>query len=410
MSLKNYNIERAFGALLRWRLRYSLVVAVSTPRFVSRRRLELHPNARPITFKMRLLIITQKIDINDDVLGFMHGWIAEFAKHCDKVTAVCLEKGEYDLPENVKVLSLGKENKLRITNYELRILKRIRFVYNFYKYIWKERNNYDKAFVHMNDEYVVLGGLLWRMMGKKIGLWYAHGHVPLSLRIAEKFVHVIFTSTPGGCRLKSGKIKVVGQGIDTNRITNYELRITNDKFKIVTIGRISPSKDYETLILAAKILTKENLNFEVDIIGGPGTPKQEEYLENLIKMVKDSGLEEVINFKGPMPNREIAPVLNKADLFVNMGLTGSLDKAILEAMSTELPILTCNEALKDVLGDYKERLMFKKKDYMEMSAKIKAITRLDPWERAKIGRDLREIVVKNHSLGELVKKIIRKLE
>jgi len=58
---------------------------------------------------MKPLILTQKIDINDDVLGFFHNWIKEFAKHCESVVVVCLRKGEYDLPENVKILSLGKE-------------------------------------------------------------------------------------------------------------------------------------------------------------------------------------------------------------------------------------------------------------------------------------------------------------
>lgn len=34
---------------------------------------------------MRLLIITQKVDENDAILGFFHGWIAEFAKHCEQL-------------------------------------------------------------------------------------------------------------------------------------------------------------------------------------------------------------------------------------------------------------------------------------------------------------------------------------
>ena len=58
---------------------------------------------------MKLLILTQKVDKNDDVLGFMHGWIAEFAKHCEKVTVIALGVGEFDLPRNVTVLSLGKD-------------------------------------------------------------------------------------------------------------------------------------------------------------------------------------------------------------------------------------------------------------------------------------------------------------
>lgn len=58
---------------------------------------------------MRLLIVTQKVDRDDDLLGFFHQWICEFAKHCDFVTVICLEKGEYALPANVRILSLGKE-------------------------------------------------------------------------------------------------------------------------------------------------------------------------------------------------------------------------------------------------------------------------------------------------------------
>ena len=78
---------------------------------------------------MKLLIITQKVDINDDVLGFFHRWIEEFAKHCEKITVICLQKGEYNLPDNVKVLSLGKEGAMA----------KIKYALNFYKYIWQER-------------------------------------------------------------------------------------------------------------------------------------------------------------------------------------------------------------------------------------------------------------------------------
>ena len=61
---------------------------------------------------MKLLICTQAVDREDSVLGFFHSWIREFAKHYESVTVICLYKGEYDLPENVKILSLGKEDNI----------------------------------------------------------------------------------------------------------------------------------------------------------------------------------------------------------------------------------------------------------------------------------------------------------
>ena len=79
-----------------------------------------------ITEEMKLLIITQKVDMNDDLLGFFHDWIIEFSKHFEEVTFICLKKGEYDLPQNVKVLSLGKEtNKCKL-----------KYIYNFYKNLY----------------------------------------------------------------------------------------------------------------------------------------------------------------------------------------------------------------------------------------------------------------------------------
>ena len=138
---------------------------------------------------MKLLIITQKVDRNDPILGFFHRWIIEFAKHFESIAVICLFEGEHNLPANVKVLSLGKEEG------GARISKTLRYIVRFYNYIWRERKNYDAVFVHMNPIYVVLGGVLWRMWKKKISLWYTHKSVDLKLRAAEKFVHFIFTAS-----------------------------------------------------------------------------------------------------------------------------------------------------------------------------------------------------------------------
>lgn len=347
---------------------------------------------------MRLLLLTQKINKEDDVLGFMHGWIAEFAKNCESAIAVCLEAGTYNLPPNVRVLSLGKENGQ----------SRIKYLFNFYRYIWKERNNYDAVFVHMNPEYVVLGGLLWRLWGKTVSLWYAHGYVTRSLRLAEKMVNIIFTSTVSSCRLDSRKIRVIGQGIDTDKFSAKDKKdeSNGEAFKIITVGRISPSKDYETLIMASDLMRNQGMNFKVDILGGLGLSDQSSYFDKIKSLVVEKKLESTINFSGPVPNERIVPYLKNADLFVNMGHTGSLDKAILEAMSVGLPILTCNEALIEVLGKHTEDLMYPKRDHVQLSSKIRSIIGLGAEQRFKLGLELRDIVVKQHSLPIFVKKII----
>src|SRR3989344_92970 len=112
----------------------------------------------------KILIVTQKVDKNDPILGFFHRWLEEFAKYFEKVTVICLEKGKCDLPQNVKVLSLGKENGR----------SKFKYLKNFYHFIWQERENYEVVFVHMNEEYVLLAGLPWRLLGKRISMWRNH--------------------------------------------------------------------------------------------------------------------------------------------------------------------------------------------------------------------------------------------
>ena len=206
---------------------------------------------------MKLLIITQKVDNQDDVLGFMHRWIEQFAAQCEQVTVICLFEGRHALPANVRVFSLGKEKGV----------SRLEYLVRFFRIIWRERAAYDSVFVHMNQIYVLLGGLLWRALGKRVALWYAHGAVPSSLRVAEKMVNTVFTSTKSGFRLPSKKIRVVGQGIDTDFFCP-KAREDAQGFRIVVVGRISPIKDYETLILAAEKLQSEIDGLSVDYWGG----------------------------------------------------------------------------------------------------------------------------------------------
>jgi len=356
---------------------------------------------------MKLLIITQKVDQNDDILGFFHDWIKEFAKRCELVTATCLFKGEYHLPENVKVMSLGKETKnFQFSIFNFQLINKLKYTLKFYRYIWQERNNYDAVFVHMNQVYVILGGWLWRLMGKKIGFWYAHGATPFSLKIAEKFAEKIYTSTKGGCRLKSNKINVVGQGINSEIFKPDFSKKKSEVFKIITVGRISPSKDYETLLKAAEVLIKEGYKLKVDIIGAAGIAEQNKYFDDLKKMTKDRGVEEKINFVGAIANKNIIDFLQPADLFVNASHTGSLDKAILEAMAVGLPVLTCNEAAREILKDFAEQTTFPMGDFFALADKIKSIMSMDSNEKEELGKSLREIVVRQHNTAGLINKII----
>jgi len=338
------------------------------------------------TRKINLLILTQKVDINDPILGFFHRWVEEFAKYCDKLTVICLQKGEYNLPQNVKVLSLGKESGE----------SKIKYLLNFYKYIWQERKNYDSVFVHMNPVYVLLGGFLWKVWGKRICLWYTHKTVDLKLKISEKFVDKIFTASKESCRLRPQKVEATGHGIDLEKF-NGEHSKEEGSFRLISVGRISPIKNYETLIEAAKILKDKKFDFSLKIAGAPIFEKDKEYLLKLNNLLASYGLVDLVEFVGPVSYKKIEEFYREGDLFINLSDTGSIDKVVLEAMASGLKVLTSNEAFKDILRDE----YFTVKNSQKIAEKIIELSKLET------GDDLKNYVTKNHNLENLISIIIK---
>lgn len=350
---------------------------------------------------MRFLVLTQKIDKKDPVLGFFHLWLEELARQSDSVVALCLYLGEHHLPSNVKIFSLGKEEGI----------SRLKYLYRFYKVIWREREAYDQVLVHMNQIYVILGAPLWRLLRKKIGLWYAHGSVSFSLRLAEKLTHLVLTSTPSGFRLPSRKVTVVGQGIDTEQFKPDFQGGKEGDFTLISVGRLSPVKGLEKIVKAVKILKDRAVVVKLVLIGGADTEDQTKYFSRLQKMVKDEGLENQVRFLGSLPNDEIIFHLRKAEVFVNMSGTGSLDKAILEAMACGLPIITSNEAIRSVLPPgYLKGAYLENSDSESLARETERIRSLSLEERRRRGEEMRKIVESQHNLKGLVSKIIEVYE
>ncbi|MBI4812387.1 glycosyltransferase family 4 protein [Candidatus Falkowbacteria bacterium] len=356
---------------------------------------------------MKLLITTQKVDINDDVLGFFYGWIAEFAKHCEGVTVICLYGGEYNLPPNVKVLSLGKEKNCQLSIVNCQLFKKLKYIFNFYRYIWQERKNYDAVFAHMNSEYVALGGILWRFWAKKVSLWNNHAIGNLATWIAVKLAHITFYTSPFSfnSKISGSKGKIMPAGIDTN-IFKKEETAGKIKNSLLFLGRISPIKRADVLIKTIKTLDEKGADFVLNVVGEPAE-RDKDYYEGIKKIAEEMEKRGKIKFFGKVKNYETPAHYNKNEIFINLTNSGSLDKTILEAMACESLVLISNESFRGILPP---ELMFKENDNEDLKIKLMSLLKIGETEKRELGKKLREEVIKNHDLTLLVKKILLELK
>jgi glycosyltransferase involved in cell wall biosynthesis len=348
---------------------------------------------------MRLLILTQVIDQNDPNLGFFLSWIKEFAKNVSHVEVVCLREGDHILPKNVRVHSLGKEHGGGRWSY----------VFRFYHTLWRLRGTYDAVFIHMNSEYLLLGGLFWKMMRKPTVLWHTHKSMTLIHRIGEKLVKIVATASPESYRLKSQKVRVLGHGIDTGEFAPGK-RGADTTFRILSAGRVARAKGLDVILRATKSIVDEGTETELLIVGGPMTPDDVTHQEELKKLAENLGLEKVVHFVGPVPHAAVIPCLQKSDVFVNCSNTGSLDKAVLEAMAVGVPVVTSNDGLRTTLKGYEDALMFSHGDSEMLSKRLLHIKALGGDEREKLSSELRDVVVQSHGLSALIPKIVSLLE
>ncbi|KKS00051.1 MAG: Glycosyltransferase [Candidatus Magasanikbacteria bacterium GW2011_GWC2_41_17] len=341
---------------------------------------------------MKLLIVTQKLDVNDDNLGFFNDWLNKLATEAD-LSVISNHVGCHNLPPNVAVYSLGKEKGIG------RILKFLTYQY----LLWKMLPQVDGVFFHMCPEYVLGAWFLPLIFRKRSLLWYAHKSTSFKLRLASWLVEKIFTPSRESCRLfPSAKIEITGHGIDANKFIPKSSQVfdTRKIYHIVSVGRISPVKNVHILIEVAEVLRKSFFCFDLKIVGAPITEVDKKYWNELHNLRLKKKLEDKVFFEGSIANKDTVPFYQGGDIFINLSDTGSIDKAILEAMSCGLDILTSNEAFYNILPP--ENII--NKYPRAIAEKIIGLFRAKSNEK---NFNFREYVVNNHSLDNLVDKIIK---
>lgn len=357
--------------------------------------------------KLKALIITQKVNQSDDILGFFFNWLNKLAEKFDKINVLALEKGDGGLAKNIALFSLGKEDG----NSRLkRFLKFNRILADLCL-----NKKIDIIFIHMCPEYTILTWPYARLKRIPIVMWYAHGCMNVKLRIAHLLVNKIITPSKESFRIKSNKTIVTGHGIDINKFNSVQDGTKLDKEKgkrdikktILSVGRMAPIKNYEALIKAVDILVNQknigHLKFQIvgDVILG----SQKRYLDFLKNMVRKYKLENYVQFLGPVSYTQIQDYYQNCDLFVSTSNTGSLDKVVLEVMACGKIVLTSNEAFKYVLGNRSKNLMFEKGNSTELAEKIGSVLQMDKKFQKELGIDLRNIVIEEHNLNKLIDRL-----
>ena len=345
----------------------------------------------------RLLLFNLATDADDPILGFTTAWINALASRMDAIDVVTMRVGRLAVGANVRVYSVGKE----------RGFSEARRAFGFYRILWRllRANHYDACFAHMQPLFAILGAPLLKLYRVPITLWFAHGAVTRRLCLAERLVDHVVTASAESFRIPSPKTHIIGHGIDTDQFAIPFTRENQERtrFTLVSVGRLNPVKRPDVLIDAVGLLRQREINVHLRFIGDVTNGA---YLELLRERVTQAGLDDAIEFAGPLGFEQIAGAYHQADVMVSASQTGSIDKVILEAMACGLPAITSNEAFVPVLKPWEPLLLMPPDDPAALADRVASLMALSSAERDALGRELRALVVRDYGIHQMMDRLM----
>jgi glycosyltransferase involved in cell wall biosynthesis len=176
-----------------------------------------------------------------------------------------------------------------------------------------------------------VGGVIHTRHGQRIGARQRQTAMfTLAAHLADRIVAVSDDSArltaAGG--LPEHKLLTIRNGIDLSRFAFAGPRSNGPA---VTVGRLSPEKDLQTLLRAAAIVSKQEPSFRLRVLGaGP-------CMEELERLRDQLNLQDRVELPGQV--NDVAAELAGASLFVMSSLTEGISLALLEAMALGLPVV-----------------------------------------------------------------------
>lgn len=340
---------------------------------------------------MKLLMITRKVDNRDALAGFAYNWVKSIGANLDKLYVITWQKSDgAGLADNIEIISLPSGKFKKVLFLQIKLLQLLPKV--------------DGIFCHMNPEYTIIVAPLAKIFRKKIVSWYTHKSITIRRRLVEVWADKIVTASELSFRQPwfKNKVEVIGHGIEVDLFKPTTVIKDSEFFNIISVGRISPTKGYESIIKAIDIL--ENKKIKLSIVGDVILEYQRSYLTSLKTMTTVMNLAHQVEFIGWVANDDMPPYYQQADLFINMSGTGSVDKVVLEAMSSGCLVLSSNEAFREIIGD---EFMVAGSDPQSLATKIDGIMHMSIDKKSEIRERFRQIIIADYELGKLAKKIIK---
>ena len=288
-----------------------------------------------------LLVINYAMDEKSQVFSHQIELVNQLSPKFDQITVLTAQVGVCNTEKNVKVISFQWVEGKRVSSL-------LRFLKIFIKTIRSEK--FTVLFSHMTSVQSAFISPITRVIKLKHYLWFAHTSNGILLKVSRLLTNGIITSTPGSCPLKGSKVYPIGQSINSKKFRKKNSNTQPIK-NLVHIGRFDPSKNIKEIVYEVKKLRSDFPDLKLEVIGSPSSDRFKDYESNVKKEFYSEVQLGWLKFTPHTPRSSLPEILQTYDCFIH-SFQGSLDKTIVEATFSGLPVITINNEYRKIFGSW----------------------------------------------------------
>jgi glycosyltransferase involved in cell wall biosynthesis len=152
-------------------------------------------------------------------------------------------------------------------------------------------------------------------------------------------------------------VKLIEYGFDLDRFYNTKRNtlVSNQKIKLINVGRFAIYKNQKLLIEVAKKLKNKGISFELNLLGVG------EQFENIRKLIHDYDLNNEVFLRGNV--NDVENWLNQSTIYLHSAYYEPFGLVLLEAMASGLPCVILNgKGNADIIKNNFNGYIFDKED------------------------------------------------
>jgi glycosyltransferase involved in cell wall biosynthesis len=212
-------------------------------------------------------------------------------------------------------------------------------------------------------------------------------------------------------KVPESKIRVIHNGVDTRKFqpaedkrkTKEALGFNPDDLAIVSVGRLYARKGLFTLIESIPVVVKRFKNAKF-IISGKG---QSNEMRKLIAHAEKIGVRDNIIFTGYYPDKKLPKLYQAADVFAFSTFYENHPFAILEALSTGLPVVTTSVGgIPETIESGKNGFLIEPFNTAQFADKILYLLE-HPAEASEMGMLARKTILERFDWRMVVKDVLK---